>query len=412
MVVSRIIMLADMESFFASVEIAKKPSLRGRPVIVCGDPRRRHGIVLAASREAKAFGIKTGMLAGQCSRLCPHAVFIQPHMQDYLDISLQVTGILQTFSDRVFPYSIDEQFLDMTGCEKLFGSPEEMAREMQAEIWRQTQVKSRIGIGENPLQAKMACDNFAKKNERGIFRLFSHNYARLTWPLPIRCLFGVGTRMERNFFNIGVTKIGHLASLRKEDLARRWGVNGELLWQNAHGIDYSTVKNYAANEERKGVGNMVTLPRDYHKQQEIAVVLLEITEEVCRRSRQMGKVGWVVNVYCRGADFQVPTGFSRQKRMPEPTAVTMDVYPYVLELFHAHWDYRPVRTLGVTLSGLINFTTYQLSLTECREKKIALDRAMDAIRNRFGVTGLFRLSSLESGGMLFDRATKIGGHEA
>ena len=409
---SKTIMLADMESFYASVEIAKNPSLRGKPVIVCGDPERRHGVVLAASRESKAFGIKTGMVAGQCSRLCPGAVFIRPHMQDYLDVSLEITRILHEFSDRVAPYSIDEQFLDMSGCEKLFGSPEEMARKMSAEIWRRTGIRSRIGIGENPLQAKMACDNFAKKNQAGIFRLSSENYARLTWPLPIRCLFGVGVRMERNFFHIGVTKIGHLALLKKEDLKRRWGVNGEILWQNAHGIDYSKVEIPVGYEDRKGVGNMITLPRDYRKNSEIQVVLLEITEEICRRARQMGKVGWVVHVYCRGADFDFPTGFSRQMRMAEPTAVTMDAYPYVLKVFQAHWDHRPVRTLGVTLSGLVDFREYQLSLTENREKKVALSQAMDTIRNRYGAASLFRLSSLEEGGMLFDRATKIGGHEA
>ncbi len=409
---SRVIMLTDMESFYASVEIAKDPSLKGKPVIVCGDPQRRHGIVLAASKEAKAFGIRTGMVAGQCSRLCPGAVFIRPHMQDYLDVSMKITCILHQFSDRVAPYSIDEQFLDMTGCENLFGSPEEMAQKMVEEVWHQTKIRSRIGIGENPLQAKMACDNFAKKNKTGIFRLSSENYARLTWPLPIRCLFGVGARMERNFFNIGITKIGHLAVLKKDDLTRRWGVNGELLWQNAHGIDYSRVEAPTRHEDRKGAGNMVTLPRDYRKKPEIETVLLEITEEVCRRVRHMGKVGWVVNVYCRGADFHHPTGFSRQMRMPVPTAVTMDVYPYVLKIFHAHWDCRPVRTLGVSLSDLINFTDFQLSLTEHREKKIALSRAMDSIRNRYGATSLFRLSSLESGGMLFDRASKIGGHEA
>jgi len=409
---SKVIMLTDMESFFASVEVAKNPSLQGRPVVVCGDPQRRHGIVLAASREAKAFGVKTGMVAGQGSRLCPHAVFIRPHMQDYLDVSLKITGILHGFSDRIAPYSIDEQFLDVTGCEKLFGSPEEMAQRIIEEIWRQTRVRGRVGIGENPLQAKMACDNFAKKNKTGIFRLSGGNYARLTWPLPIRCLFGVGVRMERNFFNIGVTKIGHLAGLTREDLARRWGINGEVLWQNAHGFDASRIEAPAGYEDRKGVGNMVTLPRDYRKKHEIEVVLLEITEEVCRRARRMGKVGWVANVYCRGADFDAPTGFSRQMRMPEPTAAAMDVYPRVLKIFYTHWDYRPVRTLGVTLSGLIDFADYQLSLTENREKKIALNRAMDIIRARYGATSLFRLSSLESGGMLFDRASKIGGHEA
>lgn len=226
---SKVIMLADMESFYASVEVAKNPALRGKPVAVCGDPQKRHGIVLAATKEAKAYGIKTGMAAWECASLCPQVVLVRPHMQDYLDTSLKITDILSKFTDRVSPYSIDEQFLDMTGCERLFGSPEEMAGRMIKKIWEEIGIKCRVGIGENPLQAKMACDRFAKKNKTGFFRLSHQNYAHYTWPLPIRDLFGVGARMERNFFNIGVRTIGHLAQLPKEDLKFRWGVNGEIL---------------------------------------------------------------------------------------------------------------------------------------------------------------------------------------
>lgn len=406
-------MLADMESFYASVEVAKNPSLRGKPVAVCGDPERRHGIVLAATKEAKAYGIKTGMFAGQCSKLCPGIVLVKPHMQDYIDLSLRITNIFEKFTDRVSPYSIDEQFLDMTGCENLFGTPEEMARSMIKKVWKETDIKCRVGIGENPLQAKMACDRFAKKNEDGFFRISHENYAQYTWPLPIRDLFGVGCRMERNFFNMGVRTIGHLASLPKEDLKRRWGVNGEVLWLNAHGIDYSTIEpSDSAKESRKSVEHSITLPRDYRLKREIEVILLEITEEVCRRTRSFGKAGWVVNVYCKSADFDYATGFSKQIRMSEPMAMTMDVYSYVLKLFYFYWDHRPVRALGIGLSGLIDFKEIQLSLVDKKERKIALSKAMDSIRNRYGAASIFRLSSLTSGGMLFDRVAKIGGHEA
>ena len=341
---SKVIMLADMESFYASVEVAKNPALRGKPVAVCGDPQKRHGIVLAATKEAKAYGIKTGMAAWKCASLCPQVVLVRPHMQDYLDTSLKITDILSKFTDRVSPYSIDEQFLDMTGCERLFGSPEEMAGRMIKKIWEEIGIKCRVGIGENPLQAKMACDRFAKKNKTGFFRLSHQNYARYTWPLPIRDLFGVGVRMERNFFNIGVRTIGHLAQLPKEDMQFRWGVNGEILWLNAQGIDYSTIKPLeSAKDTRRGTSHSITLPRDYRSKKEIEVVLLEIVEEICRRARSWGKVGRVVHVYCRGADFDFPTGFSRQMKMSKPTAMTMDVYAYALKLFYTHWDRRPVR---------------------------------------------------------------------
>ncbi len=409
---SRIILLADMESFYASVEVAGNPSLRGKPVAVCGDPERRHGVVLAATKEAKAFGVKTGMAAGECTRLCPNLIFVRPHMREYINTSLALTRIFEEFSDLVSPYSIDEQFLDITGCKRLFGDAETAALRIIERIWSAMQIRCRVGIGENPLQAKMACDCFAKKNERGIFRLSHENYAEYTWPLPIRKLFGVGNRMERNLFNIGVRAIGHLALLSRENLKARWGINGEILWFNAHGIDHSVVKPPGPEDRRKGVGHSITLPRDYRHKEEINTVLLEITEEVCRRTRILGKAGRVVNVYCRGADFDLPTGFSRQKRLPEPTAMTMEVYPFVQKVFYEHWDLRPVRSLGISLTDLMDFEELQLSLLEDKEKKIALSRTMDLIRDRFGIASLFRLSSLTYGGLLFERASKIGGHEA
>jgi len=409
---SKLIFLADMESFYASVETSLNPAWRGKPVVVCGDPERRRGIVLAASKEAKAYGIKTGFLAGECRRLCPEVILVKPRMHTYLQFSLRIMEIFRQFSDRVLPYSIDELFLDMTGCEKLFGPPQEMAREMIRRVWEETGIRCRIGIGENPLQAKMACDCFAKKSSEGVFALNHENYAFYTWPLPVSSLFGVGSRMESHFQRMAIRTIGHLARLPRESLRRRWGVNGEILWLNAHGIDYSTISPATASEEQKGVSHNMTLPRDYVKESEIKVVLLELCEEVCFRARALGKMGRTVSVYCRGADFRHPSGFFRQQRLPEPTAAAHQVYPWVLDLFFRHWDRKPLRALGIRLSSLTDCREVQLSLFDNREKTEALYRAMDLVRAKFGRTSLFRASSLTEGAQLFDRANKIGGHEA
>ncbi len=409
---SKLIFLADMESFYASVETSLNPAWRGKPVVVCGDPERRRGIVLAASKEAKAYGIKTGFLAGEYRRLCPEVILVKPRMHTYLQFSLRIMEIFRQFSDRVLPYSIDELFLDMTGCEKLFGPPQEMAREMIRRVWEETGIRCRIGIGENPLQAKMACDCFAKKSSEGIFALNHENYAFYTWPLPVSSLFGVGSRMESHFQRMAIRTIGHLARLPRESLRRRWGVNGEILWLNAHGIDYSTISPATASEEQKGVSHNMTLPRDYVKESEIKVVLLELCEEVCFRARALGKMGRTVSVYCRGADFRHSSGFLRQQRLPEPTAAAHQVYPWVLDLFFRHWDRKPLRALGIRLSSLTDCREVQLSLFDNREKTEALYRAMDLVRAKFGRTSLFRASSLTAGAQLFDRANKIGGHEA
>lgn len=407
---SKKILLADAESFYASVEIAQNPTLRGKPVAVCGDPALRHGIVLAASKEAKAFGVKTGQPAWECRRFCPQIIFVRPHMKRYLEYSLEMTRIFEQFTDRVVPYSIDEQFLDLSGCERLWGEPREAARRITAQVLSEIGIRCRVGLGENPLQAKMACDRFAKKRPDAFFELNSANYAAHVWPLPIGDLFGIGLRMERHFQRMAVRTIGHLAGLPREIPARRWGVNGLLLWLNARGIDYSTLQP-GASLPQKGVGHCATLPRDYADPREIEAVLLELTEEVCFRVRTLEKMGTTVHVYCRGADFDHPSGFSRQKKLPEPASAAPEIYPTARQLFHRHWDGRAVRALGVTLSGLTSLRCYQLSLFNRRESSTSLSEAMDQIRERFGSTALFRAASLTAGGQLFTRANMIGGHE-
>lgn len=409
---ARVIFLADMESFYASVEKARNPSLLGKPVVVCGDPALRHGIILAASPEAKAFGIKTGQPAWEARRMCPWITFVHPHMQAYIDYSMRITRIFERFTDRVLPYSIDEQFLDLTGSEKILGSPRETAAAMIGKIWTETGIRCRIGMGENLLQAKMACDCFAKKNADAFFELNNTNYTAFTWPLPIGSLFGVGHRMERNFHRIGVRTIGHLAGLPREMLRRRWGLNGEILWFNAHGIDYSTVGTQNAVPEQKGIGHMATLPRDYRKQDEIELVLFEMIEEVCFRTRQHGKIGATVHLYCKGADFEHPTGFSRQKKLPEPTASSIRIYPTVLQLFRKHWDRTPLRAVGISLTGLTGHRQLQLFLSDRSRREEALVMAADQVRERFGKTSLFRAASLTPGAQFFLRAGKIGGHDS
>lgn len=407
----RTIFLADMESFYASVEKVENPSLHGRPVAVCGDPALRHGIILAASPEAKAHGVKTGQPAWEARRMCPWIVFVHPRMQKYIDYSLQITAIFERFSDRVLPYSIDEQFLDLTGSTHLFGSPRKAAEAIREAVLLETGIRCRIGMGENMLQAKMACDCFAKKSPFAFFSLDDESYSAYTWPLPIGSLFGVGHRMEGNFRRIGVRTIGHLAGLPRETLRRRWGINGELLWLNARGIDYSSLASNLVPEQ-KGVGHTATLPRDYRRQEEIELVLLEMTEEVCFRTRRQGKVASTVHLYCKGSDFAYPTGFSRQKKLPFDTAAALEVYPTVLQLFRVHWDRKPLRAVGISLTGLTAYRQLQFNRIERCERQERLTSTADLLRERFGKTSIFRASSLVPGAQFLQRAGKIGGHDA
>lgn len=408
----RIVFLADMESFFASVEVAKEPVLRGRPVVVAGDPERRHGIILAATPQAKACGVKTAMPLWEARQHCPELIVVRPHMADYIEASLKITEIFESYTDLVEPFSIDEQFLDVTDTLHLFGGdPLLMAKRIQEDVWNRTGVKARIGIGPNKMLAKICCDQKAKKSKSGIHRWTEENFRLEMWILPIESLFGVGGRMRRHLRNMGIRTVGQLARMDVDLLRKRWGVNGEVLWRNANGIDPSPVVPQTLNG-RKGVGHSMTLPRDYRNEREIEVVLLELSEEVCRRLRRLKLRGRTISVSVRGADFDRPTGFHRSYTLPEATNVTMEVYRAVLHLFRRHWDKEPVRSLGMGITNLEEDEEVQLNLFRDRVKERNLGYCMDAIREKYGSTSLLRAVSLTPFGQTPERATKIGGHEA
>lgn len=415
----RVIMLADCQSFYASVEKAEHPEYKDLPVVVAGDPERRSGIVLAACPIAKSFGVTTAERLGESVAKCPNLVIIKPRMQLYIDMSMRITQIYESFTDLVEPYSIDEQFLDVTGSLHLYGSPDEMARMMQARIEAETGVYTRFGIAENKILAKTACDNYAKKNDSGIYTLHKDKLHETLWTLPVSKMFMVGSRMTRHFNAMGLETIGQIAGTPLDKLKammrRKFGknsdVNAELYWRIASGVDDSPVATGTHQVAPKSVGHMMTLPRDYGKLEEIKVVLLELTELVCQRCRSKGYMGHVVSVGCMGADYDRPSGFSRQMKMEDPTNVTNQVYRAAVTLLQKHWDGLPVRKVGVSLSQLSSDDEYQLSLFDLnREKWMALERATDAIKRKYGDSSIMRAVSITSSGQARDRSEKIGGH--
>jgi len=410
-------MLLDCQSFYASVEKAAHPELHDKPVAVAGDPERRSGIILAACPIAKSYGVTTAERLGEALSKCRDLVIIKPRMQMYIDISLQITKIYESFTDLVEPYSIDEQFLDVTGSLHLFGSPFELAQKIQHKVKTLTGVYTRAGIGPNKILAKQACDNFAKKNESGIFTLLRESLSDNLWQLPINKMFMVGSRMTAHFNRLGIITIGDLANTPLPDLKRRFRVRfgknsdiqAELLWRISNGIDDSPVTPDTHIGE-KSVGHMMTLPRDYCSKDEIRVIILELCELVARRCRALGKMGKTLSVNCLGADFDRPTGFSRQMTLPYPSNVTNDLYHHACRLFDAHWDKDPVRRIGVSITGFQRDDEYQLIMGDNRVRMGALEAVTDRIKNKYGDRIIIRAVSKTSAGQALDRASKIGGH--
>ncbi|MEK5163204.1 DNA polymerase IV [Paenibacillus sp. FSL R5-0527] len=415
----RIIMLGDCQSFYASVEKAEYPHYKDRPLVVAGDPERRSGIVLAACPIAKSRGITTAERLGEAVAKCPDLVVIRPRMQTYINVSMLITDIYKSYTDLVEPYSIDEQFLDVTKSMHLFAdSPEELACIIQNHVMVATGVYTRFGIAETKVLAKTACDNYAKKNPSGVYTLNKEMLPETLWKKPVSDMFMVGSRMHRHFMAMGLYTIGSVAQTPlaklKQMMRRKFGKNSdiqaELYWRIANGIDDSPVQPGTHQVPPKSVGHMMTLSRDYYKLDEIKVVLLELTELVCQRSRALGFMGHVVSAGCMGANFDRPTGFSRQMKMPDPTNVTKQVYDGVMTLFRRHWDGQPVRKIGVSLSGLVKDEEYQITLFDDRPKYQALEKATDDIKRRFGDSAILRAASLTTAGQARRRAEMIGGH--
>ncbi|HHY20549.1 MAG TPA: DNA polymerase IV [Bacilli bacterium] len=406
----KVIFLVDMQSFYASVEKADKPHLKNQPVIVSGDPERRSGVVLAACPLAKKYGVKNAARLWEAQQKCPHAIILRPRMQHYLNVSLHITRILEMYSDLVEPYSIDEQFVDITGSQRLFGSPVEIAQKIQKAILEDTGVYARIGIGENKVLAKMACDNFAKKNATGIFTLKHSELAETLWPLPLQAMYGIGSRMERNLKRLGIRTVGQLAKFPLEKLVNKWGIPGHVLWQTANGIDSSPVQTSSFHQQ-KAIGHGMTLPRDYSEFADIRIILLELSEEVCHRARMNHVIGETVHVGTQGADYEQRTGFYRQQKMLRATNDALELFKEAESLFLRFWDREPIRRLNLSLSSLSPDNAWQLSLFDSnREKKIALAEALDSIRYKYGETAIVRTSSLLPAAQAFERAKKIGGH--
>ncbi|MFC4775473.1 DNA polymerase IV [Paenibacillus sp. GCM10023252] len=412
-------MLADCQSFYASVEKSQNPEYEGRPLVVAGDPKRRSGIVLAACPLAKEKGITTAERLGEAISKCPGLVIVRPRMAEYIRVSMQITDIYKSYTDLVEPYSIDEQFLDVTSSLHLYGGhAEKLALLIQERVQAETGVYCRFGIAENKIMAKTSCDNYAKKNTSGIYTLTRERLESELWGLPINKLFMAGSRMTQHFNAMGIPTIGDLARtplpqlklLMRRKFGKNSDINAEMYWRIANGIDPSPVTPGTHDEAPKSVGHQMTLPRDYSTLEDIKVVLLELTELVCQRCRSKGFMGHVVTVGCMGADFDRPTGFSRQAKMLDPTNVTNHVYRAAVELLEEHWDGQPVRKVGVGLAQFSQDEHYQISMFDDRERSMALERVTDALKAKYGNTAIMRAVSVTAAGQARDRSGKIGGH--
>ncbi len=381
------ILHVDMNAFYASCHQAKDPSLKGKPVMVAGDPKKRNGIILTASYEARRYGVKTAMPKWQAEKLCPQAVFIKPDYDLYLRTSQKVMSILGRFSPQIEIFSIDEAWLDVTGCERLFGDSVAIARKIKAAIAKELDLLCSIGVSCNKLLAKMASD---MKKPNAITVLTAEDVPKLLWPLPVNELFGVGRRMAEKLKRMNIKTIGDLAEAPQEFLEKAFGLNGSYLHLWANGIDDSAVNPHSM-DDAKSMGHSITLPKDITSFDDAEMVLLFLSEQVGRRVRRENYMGRTVTVTLRYASFDTIT----RSVTIFYTNSTEDIYNASRKLLYSNWDGRPpLRLLGVSLSNLVKEFD-QVSLFDNEEKKRKLNRVMDEIKDRFGDDAIFRAKLLD-----------------
>jgi DNA polymerase-4 len=377
----RKIVHVDMDAFYAAIEQLDHPELRGRPVIVGGDPAGR-GVVSTASYEARKFGVHSAMPAAQARRLCPQAVFLRPRFARYQEVSQQIRAILYSYTPLVEPISLDEAFLDLTGTERLLGPAEEVAREIKRRVREETGLTCSVGVGPNKFLAKLA-SSLAKPD--GFLVVREGEELAFLEDLPIERLWGVGEATAKRLRGLGITTVGQLRGLALEELLDKFGSLGRSLYELARGIDRSPV---IPEREARSLGAERTFPEDLTDPEEMERVLFSLSEEVGRRLREEGLKGRTVQLKVRFADFKTIT---RAKTLSRPTDLGREIFEEARRLLAERVQLRQgVRLLGVQVSGLIPKDQEQLPLfqDEKERRSAELERLIDEIRARFGEEAL------------------------
>lgn len=391
---NRLVFLVDMNAFFISCEMSRNAELKGKPAAVAGDPKKRSGIILAANYEARSYKIKTTMLLHEARKLCPELVIVPPDHGFYEMKSREVMEILSRYTPVIQQNSIDEAWMDLTGCEELFGNPVEIARNIMKTISEELDLWCSIGISENKFLAKMGSE---LKKPKGITELFIRDIREKLWPLPVREMYGIGKQTEQKLLDYAIYKIGDLANSKPEFLRSNFGKYGEELYRLANGMDNSPVTPNPIYDS-KSISRSTTLPYDTNDITYIKNIMLGLAEEVGYEARKYGCKGKTISISIKYADF---TSASRQKTVA-PTYLTRDIYETAAKLIEDNKNRnKSIRLIGLGLSNFDEDDAEQLSIFDLVEensgsqKEETLEKAIDKIRERFGNQKILRGSLLK-----------------
>jgi DNA polymerase-4 len=373
----RTILHADLDAFYASVEVLDDPSLAGLPVIVGGRPDAR-GVVSAASYEARRFGVHSAMPLRTAARLCPQGVFLPGRFERYAELSLQVMRVFDSYTPLVEPISMDEAFLDVTGAPA--GDGPTIGRALKSRVRDEIGLVVSVGVATNKLVAKVASD---LRKPDALVVVAPGEEAAFLAPLPVSRLWGVGPRVRQALADYGVTTIGQLAGVPEATLRRRFGRHGGELGQRARGIDRSPV---VSGHAPKSIGHEHTFNVDVTERSGLEGTLVWLADSVASRLRRHSVAAGGVQLKLRYEGFETLT---RQMTLPHPTT---DAH-VMLKVVHRLLDRtlepgRAVRLIGITAISLVD--AQQLTLFDDGQRVQRLAEATDAVREKFGERAITR----------------------
>ncbi|MGD9546322.1 MAG: DNA polymerase IV [Candidatus Krumholzibacteriia bacterium] len=376
----RCILHVDMDAFFAGVEVLDDPSLRGRPVIVGGTPEGR-GVVSAASYEARAFGVHSAMSAARARQLCPEGVFLPGRMERYAQISRLIQAVFGDYTPLVEPLSIDEAFLDVTGCQRLFGPGPVIGRRIKARIRDEIGLTASVGAAPNKFLAKLASD---LDKPDGFVVITAAEAPALLAALPIERMWGVGRVSAAQMHALGIRTIGDLLAVPVQAVRARFGDHAVRWLDLGRGIDDRPV---VPDHEAVSIGNETTFAEDIADPGQLQDILDLLVDKVARRLRAQGRLAGTLTLKARYPDFTTPT---RSQGLPHPTDSTVELRDLARRLLADRLGRgrRPLRLLGVTASRLVprdgEPQQAELFAPEGSDRDRRLDRIMDQVHGKFG----------------------------
>ncbi len=400
----RVILHSDLNNFFASVECALNPSLRGHPVAVCGSVENRHGIVLAKNYLAKDYGVQTGEVIWQAKQKCPALVLVTANYENYMKYSRRAREIYADYTDRIEPFGADEAWLDLTGSYGVtsLSDGKAVADEIRNRIFSELGLTASVGVANNKIFAKLASD-YKKPDATTVFS--PDTYEDTVRKLPASDMIFVGRSTAKTLARYGIRTLGQLGDTSDAFIRSTLGKNGEALKCAARGEDTTEVIPGEEEDVIKSIGNSTTPPRDLENMEDVRAMCCMLAESVGTRLRAHGLMCNMLQITIRDSDLEVHE-HRRQLEFPTDSTVTIAEEAYRLFADSYAWE-KTVRSMGIRGGKLTECTRpLQLSLfdteIEKREKKAKIDKAVDYVRGRYGY------DSLQRGVLLLDRGLTAG----